>query len=106
VEEGGGMVVGAGTSVTVRVTGETRAAARELAEKLDVPITQVLADAIEVYRRKVFWDEFNAAVERLQADPQAWAEELAERKVWDRTLKDGMEPEEWTDADFIVPPGA
>lgn len=100
------MAAGADVSVTVRVTGETRAAARELAEKLDVPITQVLADAVEVYQRKVFWDEFNAAVERLQADPQAWAEELSERRLWDGTLKDGLEPEEWTDADFIVPPGA
>lgn len=34
----------------------------------------------------------------LKADPEAWAEELAERKLWEATLMDGLDPDErWTE---------
>ena len=34
----------------------------------------------------------------LKADPEAWVEELAERKEWDATLMDGLDPDEqWTE---------
>jgi hypothetical protein len=35
--------------------------------------------------------EFDAAYARLQADPVAWEEELAERAVWEVTLADGLD---------------
>jgi hypothetical protein len=37
-----------------------------------------------------FWDAFEAAYAALRADPDAWAEELAERALWDTTLMDGL----------------
>jgi len=88
---------------TVRVNNQTLAELRALSRDLHQPMSQVLADAIQQYRRRLFWNEFNAAVERLQADPGAWAEEQAERALWDSTLKDGLEPEVWTDADVASP---
>jgi hypothetical protein len=30
----------------------------------------------------------------LRADSEAWAEHLAERKLWDATLMDGLDPDE------------
>jgi hypothetical protein len=34
----------------------------------------------------------------LRADPQAWAEHLAERQLRDATLMDGLDPDEqWTE---------
>jgi hypothetical protein len=35
-------------------------------------------------------DQANAAFARLKQDPQAWAEELAERALWESTLLDGL----------------
>ena len=40
---------------------------------------------------EAFLDEVNAAYARLRADPEAWDEELAERRLWDRTIGDGLE---------------
>ena len=37
----------------------------------------------------------------LCADPQAWAEELAEREVWQRLAGETLPPETWTADDFV-----
>ena len=50
-------------------------------------------DGAEHDRRERFLDAANAAFARLKADPKAWAEELAERKIWEGTLADGLEDE-------------
>jgi len=50
----------------------------------------VLDKAIEQYRRDTFFRELNESYLRLQADPDAWKEELAERQAWDTTLMDGQ----------------
>jgi hypothetical protein len=38
-----------------------------------------------------FWAQVNADFAALRADPEAWAEELHERALWDGTLMDGLE---------------
>ena len=38
--------------------------------------------------------ELNAGYAELKKDPEAWAEELAEEALWDRTLMDGLEADE------------
>ena len=54
--------------------------------------------ALDDYRRKVFFEGLAADYAALKADPKAWAEELAERQLWDATLLDGLDPEErWTE---------
>jgi hypothetical protein len=61
-------------------------------------MTDVLDKALDAYRRKLFFDQLNAGYAALRADPQAWAEEQEERKLWDATLMDGLDPNErWTD---------
>lgn len=37
-----------------------------------------------------WWDEVKAGYERLRANPQEWADYLAEAAVWDSTLSDGL----------------
>ncbi len=51
----------------------------------------MLERAVENYRRAQFFEELDAAYARLQADPAAWEEELAERAEWDATLADGLD---------------
>jgi hypothetical protein len=40
-----------------------------------------------------FFDALDEDFARLQADPEAWKEELRERAIWDATLADGLEYE-------------
>jgi predicted transcriptional regulator len=78
-------------STTVRVSMHTHELLRKLAEASGEPLHKVLERAVENYRREQFYAEFNAAFERLRADPVAWEEELAERALWERTLADGLD---------------
>jgi predicted transcriptional regulator len=78
-------------STTVRVTEETHELLRKLAAATGEPLQRVLERAVENYRREQFFAELDAAYERLQADPVAWAEELAERAELEGTLADGLD---------------
>jgi predicted transcriptional regulator len=78
-------------STTVRVSAETRGQLRKLAEPAVSPLQKVLERAVEHYRREQFYAEFNAAFERLRADPVAREEELAEGALLEGTLADGLD---------------
>jgi hypothetical protein len=71
---------------------------KELAEQTGQTMQEVLDKALDAYRRKLFFEQMNAGYAELRADPEAWAEHLAERKLWDATLMDGLDPDErWTE---------
>jgi len=76
---------------TVRMTEETRAVLRELARESNETMQQVLAKAVEAYRRRWILERHNAAYSALRADPEAWREVLEERAAWDVTLADGSQ---------------
>ena len=78
-------------STTVRVSEHTHEQLRKLAASTGEPLQKVLERAVENYRRQQFYAEFNAAFERLRADPVAWEEELAERAELEGTLADGLD---------------
>ena len=78
---------------------------KEMAEQTGQTMTDVLDKALDAYRRKVFFERLNAGYAELRADPEAWAEHLAERKLWDATLMDGLDPDErWTEDGRCLPP--
>jgi predicted DNA-binding protein len=74
----------------IRISPDTKAALQDLAKREGKPMQAVLDEAVERYRRDRLLDEANAAYARLQADPDAWKEELAERQLWETTLMDGL----------------
>jgi predicted transcriptional regulator len=80
-------------STTVRIYTSTHEHLRELSQKRGEPMPAILDQAVREYRDRLFWDEVDAAYRELQADPASWAEELEERKLWEATLMDGLEPE-------------
>lgn len=80
-------------SSTVRIREETRAILHQLARETREPMQDILAKALEVYRRQRIIDEANAAYAAMWADPRAAEEEQAERAAWDATLLDGLEDE-------------
>jgi hypothetical protein len=77
-------------NTTVRIREETRTALRELSSQTNQPMQEVLARAVELYRRQRILEQTNAAYAALRADPQHWREEQQERAAWDATLADGL----------------
>lgn len=80
-------------STTVRVNVEVRAKLQRMAAGYCEPMQDILAKAVEAYRRQRMMELANEQYAALRADPEVWAEILAERAVWDVTLMDGLEDE-------------
>ena len=79
------------TTTTVRIKTQTRELLRELASHTGEPHQELLARALEVYRRHLLLEETNAAYAALRADQGSWAAEREEREAWEATLPDGLE---------------
>jgi hypothetical protein len=83
---------------TVRISEGSHQLLKELAEQTGQTMMDVLDKALDAYRRKLFFEQLNAGYAELRTDPQAWAEHLAEQRLWDATLMDGLNAEEhWTE---------
>ena len=77
-------------TTTVRLTKETHLELRQIAKKEGQSIQAVLERLVSDYRRHAMLEEGNRAYAALRQDPEAWAEELAERSDWENTLSDGL----------------
>jgi hypothetical protein len=78
-------------STTVRISRETRETLRELERETGYRSSELLARAVEQYRRSVILGLTNTAYGALRADPDSWEELQAERDEWEATLADGLE---------------
>jgi predicted transcriptional regulator len=78
---------------TVRIDPAAHAALVEIARAKHIPRTEALSRAVELYRREVFLEGLADDFAALRADAGAWAEEQAEREVWDVTNADGLADE-------------
>ena len=76
---------------TVRINEKAREDLRAIASQTGEAMADILAKAIEEYRRKVFMEQFNAAYAALRSDSKAWQQEQGERAAWDAALGDGLE---------------
>jgi hypothetical protein len=56
-------------------------------------LEQVTTDAeVQLYRQRLL-EATNAAYAALRENPSEWEEELAERRLWENTLLDGLNPD-------------
>lgn len=79
-------------TTTIRVSVASRDHLHELAVDQGRTVSQVLERLIEMNRRERFWREMDVAVERLRADPEAWADYHAEAALWENaTIGDGLD---------------
>ena len=81
--------MGAAVADTIRISKESKQALRELADRDDVSMQDVLARAIEKYRRDRIMEAFNAGYARLRNDSTAWKAEQDERAEWNKP--DGLD---------------
>jgi hypothetical protein len=77
-------------TTTVRLAETTRVTLRRLATQTGEPMSAILDKAVEAYRRQYVFAQANAAYGALRCDPEAWAEELGERRVWEAALADDL----------------
>ena len=80
---------------TMRVTETTHWILRELAGQSGDSMTVIVERAVERYQREQLLTGANEAWAVLQADPAARADIEAEQALWEQTLGDGLEREEW-----------
>jgi hypothetical protein len=66
----------------VLVRPETKAAFERLAREAAKTEDDIVAKAIEAYRRQRILDGINDDCAALRADPAAWSEEQEERAFW------------------------
>ncbi len=93
------------SEATIIVSEGTRHKLEELAAQSGRPVAEVLERAVEEYHSRQFWEAVNRGYAELRADPEAWAAEEAERRAWDSTLMDGLDPSErWGEDGQPQPP--
>jgi hypothetical protein len=89
---------------TIPISETTLARLQELARWAGLSLNEALERAINEHYNRQFWDAVNAGYAALRADPTTWAEVEAERKLWDSTLMDGLDPaERWTEDGQVLP---
>ena len=80
-------------TVTVRISHDARETLRRLAREEGQSIHAVLDKVVEAYRREKFLRDANSDFAALKKDRRAWREELQERRLWEDTLRDGLDDE-------------
>ena len=78
---------------TIRIREETRAGLRELEQLTGEGPQELVARAVEAYRREVIMAQTNAMYAQLRAEGSDFFDELRE---WEVTLMDGLEEEDFT----------
>ena len=78
-------------TVTIRVARATHKRLQALAEKHELSIGEVVAEATRKLEDADFWAELDASYAELWGDPATAAELEAEQALWDGMLADGLE---------------
>ena len=81
--------------VTVRITQSDHRELKSLSHEMDLPMGQVLHQALALLRRQLFWQSTRDAYAALRADSGAWEDEQTERASWDHNAP----PSESADAE-------
>ncbi len=78
---------------SIPVAEDTQMMLEELARLDSVPMSDVLAHAVEMYWGRRINEASNEAYAALKADPKVWQELQHEQSEWDVTLTDGLDDE-------------
>jgi hypothetical protein len=80
--------------MTIEIGERAHRLLEEIAAQQGASTSHILEVAIETYRRKCFLDGLASDFRALRDDPEAWREELEERRLWETTLLDGLQKDE------------
>ncbi|HKA10421.1 MAG TPA: hypothetical protein VKI99_08120 [Candidatus Dormibacteraeota bacterium] len=77
----------------MRISERARAKAEAVAAATNRSMSSVIEDAVDAYRRDIFWRQYEEGIERLRQDPEAWADYTGGREAEASALGNGLEPE-------------
>jgi len=80
-------------TTTVRISRRARANAEAVAAATNRSMSSVIEEAVDAYRREIFWRQYEEGIARLRQDPEAWADYESEREAEAGSLRDGLTPE-------------
>jgi hypothetical protein len=75
----------------IRVSRAVYERIREMAQENHETLGGVIERLVKQEEERQFWAQVNADFAALRADPEAWAEEVHERALWEGTLMDGLD---------------
>lgn len=67
-----------GHTPAIRVPQATHAKLQALARVEHRPMGDIVTELVNAYETRTFWNEVNASLDRLQADPAAWQDYMNE----------------------------
>ena len=73
---------------TTRISADDHRVLLELAARTGKQHQEIIHEALDNYQRDQLLNGINSAFERLRSNKKGWAEEIAERELWDATLSD------------------
>lgn len=79
------------TIVRVYISSETRDVLREIAEMEHRPMSTIMDEAVEAYRRELLWRRAEAGYARLAAGDERFRDYQDEIALWDSTSSDGLD---------------
>jgi hypothetical protein len=77
-------------STLVRVLQSDKKFLEKLATKHSRSMSEIFHGIIEQHKRQGFFNELNAAYTDLRLNKRAWSAELADRRIFESTLADGL----------------
>jgi len=80
---------------TTRISEEARKILRKLSDEENCSMQEIIDEALEEYRRKIFLKKSNQSYAKLRQNQEEWQEEEREREAWDTTRSDGLDEVEY-----------
>ena len=78
----------------VRISSETHSRLKAMALASGETIGEILAKAVDAYRREMLLNDANRAFARLKEREELWKDEQKEREEWETALADGLDKDE------------
>ena len=78
-------------TTTIRIATDTHATLKKIAAEENASLQAVLDKILRKYHREQVLHQTNEAFRALQNTPDAWAEEIQERALWEQTFADNQE---------------
>lgn len=78
----------------MRISSETHSRLKAMALASGETIGEILAKAVDAYRREMLLNDANRAFAKLKEREELWKDEQKEREEWETALADGLKKDE------------
>lgn len=78
-------------AITAKISKPSHQTLKQMSEKTGKSIQLILDEAVELYRRELFFQELNQKVMKVKSNAADWGQELLERKNLEGSLADDLD---------------